>query len=79
MVHTNDIIMIMDYHKIKESPNSQNFLSSIKINEMADLEEINDNDIKTIIITKNQAILSLIQPSTIEKRLKNIYLKINRG
>ncbi|MEL7567607.1 MAG: extracellular matrix/biofilm biosynthesis regulator RemA family protein [Dehalobacterium sp.] len=66
MVSSKDIIMILDYSKIKKSAQSKNFLNHIFKN------EIRNKDIKTIIITKNKTFFTSIAPNTIEKRMENI-------
>jgi len=72
MVSTKDIIMILDYSKIKKSTYSKNFLNNILNKEISNNEYSRKKDIKTIIITKNKTFFSSIAPNTIEKRMQNI-------
>lgn len=73
MVSSKDIVMILDYKKIKKSNHSKNFLLNINNKGLIDHQSIKAKDIKTIIVTKNKILFSPIGPSTIEKRMQNKY------
>ncbi|MGI6679459.1 MAG: extracellular matrix regulator RemB [Dehalobacterium sp.] len=65
MVNSKEIIMILDYQKLKKSPLSQEFLENISPEE----GESNEKN-STMIITDKKVYFSSIAPGTIENRLK---------
>jgi len=69
MVSNKDIIMILDYNKIKKSPQSQNFLLSMTNQKLINSDHFQEKNIKTIIITTEKTYYSPIAAATLAKRI----------
>lgn len=70
MVNSKEIIMILDYLKVKDSSLSQGFLESLGQQKWNDENNDNDEETNTIIVIEKKTYFSSIAPSTIEKRIK---------
>ncbi|ATW26409.1 extracellular matrix regulator RemB [Candidatus Formimonas warabiya] len=68
MIHIKDIILILDYEKIKNSPISQKFLKSCWEKGSVDKESAEEQNAKSVIVTAKKLYYSPIAVSTLSKR-----------
>jgi len=71
MVNTKDIIMVLDYTKLKKTDTLKNFINKLNQKGRFAPEKIDEKNCKSLVVTEKKTYLSPIATLTLLKRIKH--------